>query len=341
VRCCTPGATWVAPQSQPVVTGWPASSGQMAGDGTAGQHAGFRRTRGQGWRMAGRGLVLGGFLLGGWLFAGAGHAYAAQITPPAPHKLLASGQAAGSGAAQTAATAVPLAGVQRSASVLLGALGRSGAAAPAPAPSAQDATLSAATSSLSAVSGVLTSEVHQGATLASGLAGNTAPGLVTRAASSLPQEVVSGTPVDMGKPGINLNGATGKARPLASRGHLLPRHGAARAAMGRELTGHLLAATVPSARRHAGRAHHHRGAVTVVRTHRFPRRNGPGGRLGTGAATQTDPISSGGGTGTAQTAAQAPLGTDSWSPSGTLIRTRISRRPAGRLEADDPAVSPD
>jgi hypothetical protein len=275
--------------------------------------------------MVGRGLVIGGFLLGGWLFAGAGHAYAAQITPPAPHKLLASGQAAGSGAAQTGAAAAPLPGVQPSASAILGALGSSGSAAQAPA--------------APAVSGVLTSGVHQGATLASGLAGNTAPGLVTGTASSLPQAVASAAPADTGKPGINLNGATAATRPLPSRAHLAAR--TASPAMGRELTGHLPAPAAPSARHHAGRTHHQRGAVTVVPTHRFPRRNGPGGRLGTGAATQTDPISSGGGTGTAQTAVQAPLGTDSWSPSGTLIRTRISRRPAGRLEADDPAVSPD
>jgi hypothetical protein len=303
--------------------------------------------------MVGRGLVIGGFLLGGWLLASPGHAYAAQITPPAPHKLLASGQATGSGAAPATAFAVPLSGVQPSVPAILGALGSSGPAAPAPL--AQGAAAGTApsgltTPALSAVSGGLTSDLRQGATLASGLAGSTAPGLVPGSGSSLPQTVVSGAAAKVGKPDIKLNGATAASSPLTSRAHRLARHGLPRrraaraanqAAIGRHLTGRLLTQAAPPSRRHAGRAHHQRGAVTVVRTHRFPRRNGPGGRLGTGAATQTDPISSGGGTGTAQTAAQAPLGTDSWSPSGTLIRTRISRRPAGRLEADDPAVSPD
>ncbi|HEX4063683.1 MAG TPA: hypothetical protein VHY58_21925 [Streptosporangiaceae bacterium] len=297
--------------------------------------------------MVGRGLVIGGFLLGGWLFAGAGHAYAAQITPPAPHKLPASSQAAD--AAQATASAAPLSAVQPAASAVLGALGSSGPAAqapttpepPTPEPLAQGAATSGLTGpAVSAVSGVLSSEVHQGATLASGLAGSATPGFITGTASSLPQTVMSGATADTGKPGINLNGATATARPLTSRAHPAA-HAVSRPAIGPELTGHLLTQAAPSARRHAGRRHHQRATVTMVRTHRFPRRNGPGARLGAGAATQTDPISSGGGTGTAQTAAQAPLGTDSWSPSGTLIRTRISRRPAGRLEADDPAVSPD
>ena len=93
-RCCAPGAAWLAPQAQLASPGWPAFNGQLAGHGTAGRSAAPRRARGHGWRMAGRGLVTGGFLLCGWLVTGAGHAYAAQITAPAaPHTVLTAGHA--------------------------------------------------------------------------------------------------------------------------------------------------------------------------------------------------------------------------------------------------------
>jgi hypothetical protein len=81
-RCCAPGAAWLAPDVL------------VAGHGTAGptpapECAAYRRARGRGWRLAGRGLVSGGFLLCGWLVTGAGHAYAAQVTAPAaPHEVL-------------------------------------------------------------------------------------------------------------------------------------------------------------------------------------------------------------------------------------------------------------
>ncbi len=93
-RCCAPGAAWLAPDAQLAGPGGPALQGQQAGHGTAGRFAApdcapDRRARGHGWRMAGRGLITGGFLLCGWLVTGAGHAYAAQITAPAaPHGIL-------------------------------------------------------------------------------------------------------------------------------------------------------------------------------------------------------------------------------------------------------------
>jgi len=57
VRCCTPSVAWRAPDPQ------------LTGHGTVGCSAasGPVRTRGEDWRIAGRGLVVGAFLLCGWL----------------------------------------------------------------------------------------------------------------------------------------------------------------------------------------------------------------------------------------------------------------------------------
>jgi hypothetical protein len=83
-RYCAPGAAWTVPESRPAAQGRPASSRQ-AGHGTTGRRS-SGRTRGHGWRIAGRGLVTGGFLLCGWLVTSAGHAAAAETaTPAAPH----------------------------------------------------------------------------------------------------------------------------------------------------------------------------------------------------------------------------------------------------------------
>ena len=81
-RCCAPGVAWQP--SRPQLTGHGTAGLQAASDCAPGAGAG-----GHGWRMVGRGLITGGFLLCGWLVTGAGHAYAAQITaPPAPHQIL-------------------------------------------------------------------------------------------------------------------------------------------------------------------------------------------------------------------------------------------------------------
>jgi hypothetical protein len=310
----------------------------LTGDGTAGRCGAYRLTRGQGWRIVGRGLVIGGFLLGGWLFSTSGHAYAAEVTAPsAPHNLPAGSQEAG------ASPALQLAGANRPASALLSTLGLPGNSSAVS--SGQTALGSLAAPAVSDVSGVLTSEVHQGATLATGLEGPTTTGLVTGTASALPRvppAVLDGEPAVVPGTGTDLAGATRVTRPLTGRAHLAAR-GEAKSALPNDLSGRAVALATNSTRDHAGRTRHHGNMAVTARHHRTPRRNVPGGRLGTGAATQTDPISSSGGTGTAQTAAtQAPLGSiESWSPPGTLVRTRMSRRPAGRLEVDDPAVSPD
>ncbi len=112
-RCCAPGAAWLAPDVQ------------QAGHGTAGpspapECAAYRRARGHGWRMAGRGLVTGGFLLCGWLVTGAGHAYAAQVTAPAaPHEVLTGIGTGSSLAGPDAGQAGQLPALQRPASMPL------------------------------------------------------------------------------------------------------------------------------------------------------------------------------------------------------------------------------
>lgn len=84
---------------------------------------------------------------------------------------------------------------------------------------------------------------------------------------------------------------------------------------------------------------HHRRAEPGNPGHR--RRPGPSDKLAPGTATQTDPTSSGGGTGAAHAVAQGPPHADSRNPTGRLVRRSVSRWPAGRLGASDPAVSPD
>jgi len=71
------------------------------------------------------------------------------------------------------------------------------------------------------------------------------------------------------------------------------------------------------------------------------RRPAPGDRLTPGTANQTDPASSGGGAGAAQAVAQGAPHAGSRNPTGRLVRRSVSRWPAGRLGANDPAVSPD
>jgi hypothetical protein len=96
-RCFAPSAAWTVPESWPAAQGRPASSRQ-AGHGTTGRRS-SGRTRGHGWRIAGRGLVTGGFLLCGWLVTSAGHAAAAETArPAAPHDFVsAASQITGAG----------------------------------------------------------------------------------------------------------------------------------------------------------------------------------------------------------------------------------------------------
>ncbi|HEY3954408.1 MAG TPA: hypothetical protein VGM53_13610 [Streptosporangiaceae bacterium] len=125
-RCCASGVPWIAPKSWSAAQDRPASSQQQAGHGTAGRCS-SGRTRGHGWRIAGRSLVTGGFLLCGWLVTSAGHAAAAETaTPAAPHDLVtAASPAVGSGTIRPvlASTASlpgrPSPGSQRPASTLL------------------------------------------------------------------------------------------------------------------------------------------------------------------------------------------------------------------------------
>jgi hypothetical protein len=117
-RCCAPGAAWQPSCPGLAGDGRLASRGQLAGHGTAGRpaasgraaHGGCAAYSGagrHGWRMVGRGLITGGFLLCGWLVTGAGHAYAAQITaPPAPHLILA-GQSPAAARPASAPLALP------------------------------------------------------------------------------------------------------------------------------------------------------------------------------------------------------------------------------------------
>jgi hypothetical protein len=117
---------WIAPQSWPAAQNRPASSQQQAGHGTTGRCS-SGRTRGHGWRIAGRGLVTGGFLLCGWLVTSAGHAAAAETAAPAaPHDLVtAASPTAGSGITRPALSSAaslpggPSLGGQRPASTLL------------------------------------------------------------------------------------------------------------------------------------------------------------------------------------------------------------------------------
>jgi hypothetical protein len=279
--------------------------------------------------MAGRALVTGGFLLCGWFLTGGGHAYASTITAaPAPHQLLAGAQASGSGATLTR-LARP---VTAALSDAVGRLSGQGSTA--------HGLLSDAVHGLGGSAGSTGSS--PAGSLLTGL-GNPGGGLVSTGSGQ------SGLPVSPPAITTSVTGvapaqlaATRPMRVARVQWRLLPHavHAVRRVAPLRQPEGYL-AAAVPAS--HAAPSHvrpvRHPGAGASQT--RLPHRAPPGTRLGTGATTQPDPTSAGGGTGTAQTAVQSPPGSQEWNPAGRLIRVRMSRCPVVRQAVDDPAVSPD
>jgi hypothetical protein len=197
-RCYAPGAAWIVPESWPAAQGRPASSRQQAGYGTAGRCS-SGRTRGRGWRIAGRGLVTGGFLLCGWLVSCAGHAAAAETGKPATlhHDLIATAsQITGSTATRHALSSTG--GLPRTlASAVSAATDQPGRALAAPATSEADRTSAPA-----------------GRTLAAAIP--TAPAAVSRATTT-PATVTPSTPV---KPAVP--SAAVRSVPAATRLAELP-----------------------------------------------------------------------------------------------------------------------
>ncbi len=372
-RCCAPGTTWRASDPQLVGEGWPAPHGQLAGDGTADRSAASGRARGHGWRLVGRGLVTGGFLLCGWLATSAGHAYASQITAPAaPHVLLtgipANALLAGSDAAQAGPSPV----AQRPASTLLALPsfpGSAGVGAGNQASAAQRAVspVQVATSAVQAAAKPATSAVQAAAKPATG-ALSAAPGQVVSLASGLEASATGGQVTSVAKildepasavlqvPATAVTGAQAAVfagRPGASPASVrsltpvsaVARRPAARAArltsLGRRLAGYptVAAESLVGNDPSKGAGARHSGAA--VRHPSEPRRRLPAERVDSAATTQTDPTSSSGGPGAAQLAAQAPPTVGTRNPAGRLVRIRASRWPVGRLGANDPAVTPD
>jgi len=368
VPCGTTGGAWRAP----------VPSGQPAGHGTAGHTAApgtaaSGRARTPGWRMVSRALVTGGFLLCGWFIASSGHAYASTITaPPAPHPLLAGVQASGSGASlaqpvtsarsaartglngQTASTPAQSGAAQSSPQASAPGQASGQAAAPGQATAASGSQASDPLSAAHGLGGLLSSAgAGQAGSLLSSL-GRPGSGLMPTGSTPAVVSVPSISPSDPGGPAIipaAISPATSPAathpagtsplKAAAVQGHLvaLSAHRARPVASGPSPDGYQAAAGAPHARPHHARPVRHPGPS--ARRSRLPHRTPPGARLGTGAATQTDPTSSGGGTGTAQMAAPALSGSDRWAPAGRLIRVRMSRWPAVHQAVDDPAVSPD
>jgi hypothetical protein len=432
-RCYAPGGAWIVPESRPATQGRPASSRQQAGDGTAGRCS-SGRTRGHGWRIAGRGLVTGGFLLCGWLVTSAGHADAAvTATPAAPHDLVsAASQITGSGVSRHALSSAasllgtPYRGSQRPAPALPAVPrfpGRAGAGAGNQGSHTRPAAVSAATGRLA---GTLASAVTivtspPGRAPASAVAparpAAARPALVIAAA---PPAAVSSTPVApplAGRPGDAVSAQTAAsgltsairstvaslATPLLqslggpAAGGLVPKTLALPSLASGPVAGipgasdvtsivpagvnpggvNLPAGILPgshplmrmASRPAGGPARTARPAVTDATmapvpaaaaqqaaswARRAPRQYAGaqqpgvphpatpgGGKLGTGAATQTDPTAPAGGSGAAQMAAQMPSRSGQPNPAGWLVRMRTSRSPGGLQRADDPAVSPD
>jgi hypothetical protein len=336
-RCCAPGAAWPAPEP----------SGQLAGHGTVGRlavtdSAAPGRTRASGWRMVGRALVCGGFLLGGWLVTSAGHAYASQITaPPAPHQLLTGVLASGSGAAHAGP---PLAVLPTGGSRTVGSLSTGALASAVPGVSSVVASPSSG---------------HVGSLL-SGLGSAPISGLKSASARLAPGALPTSSLPPLPKIGSGaahtkvtiIRLATGsavarlagghQARPGSGHGGLII-HAIRVVPLGAVHTGGQVRSTTASpatsaTTKHARRAHHaFVAAHRAGRPHRVP----ANGRPGAGPSTQPDPASAGGGTGMAQASAPALPGSGGWNPAGRLVRPRMFRWPLARQGADDPAVSPD
>jgi hypothetical protein len=361
-RCCAPGAAWCAPDPELAAGRSEAPDGQGTGHGTAGRPTVSRRAAARGWRMAGRGLITGGLMLCGWLAASAGHAYASQITAPsAPHghqaDLVTIVTTAGHEAAQSVLRpAVHLTGAQRPASTLLAAPNFPGAAG-AGAGNQDGAATAPVTALASRVPGV-TASVTSG--LRTAITGR-GPGRVARSIGSVTSPVlrlprrgaarrISGfssitvtghrsATVTVSRLVVITPGTSRVTTPSRTSRHQQSAHVAGPAWPG---SGHLargVAHAGPAAVRslHQGR-HHRHGESASARHHRRP---APSDRLAPGTATQTDPASSGGGAGAAQAVAQGPPHAGSRNPTGRLVRRSVSRWPAGRLGATDPAVSPD
>jgi hypothetical protein len=406
-RCCAPGGAWHAPVPQPVSddrSGAPHK--QLAGHGTADRSAAPRRTGKHGWRLVGRGLITGGFLLCGWLASGAGHAYASQITAPAaPHENLTGvltglatvgNDASEAGllpAAQHSGTQHPGTrhpAAKRPASTLhvvprvSGMTGAgagdhdpavpgSGSSAPAGSvPARSGPARSAPGSAVLPLAGHLTTEaatVQPLAAAVSQASGTVLSGISGQARSlafRLGTDVtggqfagIAGTIASVTSPVLqHPQGSTGGRRaghaacslaanpvgilPLAQAptGTHHPDIPAVRAAWAD--AGPLAGFLVPGsllAGQNMARVARHPCAQFVQDKDR--QRSHPADRLGTGTATQTDPVPSAGGTGAAQAVAQAPPSAGGRNLAGRLVRIVVSRWPVGHPAVTDPAVSPD